>query len=77
MIEGIATVSALNQNDPEVAQAKVDTPVETTPDVVEGKVNPVEDVEDPSNRSSSDENPGEKHGPTPDEAQGHIVDLLG
>ena len=76
MIEGIATVSALNKNDPDIAQAKVDTPVETTPDVVQGKVNPVEDVEDLSDRPNSD-NPQGEQGPTPDEAQGHIVDLLG
>ena len=77
MIEGIATASALNQNDPDIAQAKVDTPVETTPAVVQGKVNPVEDVEDLSNGSNSDKNPREKQGPPTEETQGHIVDLLG
>ena len=77
MIEGIATVSAVNKNDPDVVQTKVDAPVETTPDVLQGKINPVEDVEDTSTSPNSDKNPEEKQSPTPDEAPGHIVDLLG
>ena len=76
MIEGIATATALNQNDPDAAQTKADTPVETTPDVKEGKVNPVENVEDLSNRSA-DENQEEKHGQIPEKTQGHIIDLVG
>ena len=77
MIEGIATVSTLNKNEPDVVQTKVETPVETTADVVQGKVNPVEDVEDMPNKSNADRNPDEKPSPTPEEGQGHIVDLLG
>ena len=38
MIEGVATASTANQSHPEAVQPKVGAPVETTPDVVEGKV---------------------------------------
>jgi len=77
MIEGVATASTVNQSHPEAVQPKVDAPVETTPDVVEGKVNPVDDVENLSNRADSDEQSGEHNAPTRDNAAEHIVDLLG
>ena len=77
MIEGVATASTMSQNHPEAVQPKVDVPVEATPDVVEGKVNPVDDVENLSNRAGSDEQAGEQNSPTPDNAAGHLVDLLG
>lgn len=77
MIEGIATASTVHQGHPEAGQPKVDTPVQTTPDVMEGKVNPVDDAQNLSNRESSDEQRGEHNSATPDNAAGHIVDLLG
>jgi hypothetical protein len=77
MIEGIATASTVNQNNAEVLQGKVDAPVETTPDVAEGKVNPVDDVENLSNKSTSDEQSDGYRSTSPDTAAEHIIDLLG
>ena len=77
MIEGVATAATVNQNHPEAVQPKVDTPVETTPDVVEGKVNPVDDVQNLPNRAGSDEHSGQHNSTTRDNAAEHIVDLLG
>jgi hypothetical protein len=77
MIEGVATASTVSQNHPETVQTKVDTPVETTPDVVEGKVNPVDDVETLLNRAGADEPPNEHNAPHQENPAGHIVDLLG
>lgn len=77
MIEGVATASTANQNHPETVQPKVEVPVETTPDVAEGKVNPVDNVEDPSSRAGSDQHPDAHRSPTRNSAEGSIVDLLG
>lgn len=77
MIEGVATVTTAHQENPQAAQAQAEVPVEKTADIVQGKVNPVDEVEGSSNRAGSEEETEAQNPSASGTKEGRIIDLLG
>ena len=76
MIEGIGTVANLNQEDPHTVQGKTEGTHETTADILEGKVNPVESLDNLSDKSHSNEETHSQDLLNRDSGQERIIDLL-
>ncbi|MBW2109056.1 MAG: hypothetical protein JRI36_10385 [Deltaproteobacteria bacterium] len=77
MLEGVATVTTTTQDNVQTGHAHIEVPVEKTPDVVEGKVNPVDNVEEEANsRSATEQDTGAQQAASETDG-GRIIDLLG
>ena len=77
MIEGIGTVSNVNQDKTDTVQGQTEGPRETTPDVVEGKVNPVEPPDNLSNEPTSNEETHSKDVLNRGSGEESIIDVMG
>jgi hypothetical protein len=77
MIEGIGTVSNVNQDKIDTVQGQTEGPQETTPDVVEGKVNPVDPPDNLSNEPTSNEESHSKDVLNRGSGEERIIDVIG
>ena len=77
MLAEIGTVANLNQDNPNAVQAKMEGPHETTADVVEGKVNPIESLDNLSDESDLNEKTHSQDILNWGSGEERIIDLLG
>ncbi|MBW1739527.1 MAG: hypothetical protein JRJ42_00145 [Deltaproteobacteria bacterium] len=78
MIEGIGNVATnLNKDNPNAVQDQIEGLHETTPDVVEKKVNPVESLENLPDESDLKKETDSRDIPNRGSGEEHIIDLLG
>jgi hypothetical protein len=76
MLAGIHTLTKLNQENPHAAQGQIEGPHETTADLVEGKVNPVESLNNLSDESDLNEETDSQRILNRRSREERIIDLL-
>ncbi len=76
MIADVGTVANPNQENPHAAQDQMEGSRETTADVVEGKVNPVESLNNLSDKSDLNEETRSQETPNRGSGEESIIDLL-
>lgn len=77
MFEGIGTLTGLNQENPQAVQSPMERLRETTTDVVKGKINPVESLDNPSDESGSSGKANSGDLVDRGSGEGRIIELLG
>ena len=76
MLAGVGTVANSNQENPHAVQDQMEGPQETTADVVEGKVNPVESLNNLSDESDLNEETRSQQTLNRGSGEERIIDLL-
>ncbi|NVM20859.1 MAG: hypothetical protein HWN68_03650 [Desulfobacterales bacterium] len=77
MFEGINTLGKMNQNNLEPVQGQAEVVYESTQDVVEGKVNPVESATNMADESSLTDEALSQNKLNRNSSEGCIIDMLG
>jgi len=76
MLASIHTLPKLNQENPHLAQGQMEGPQKTTEDLVEGKVNPVESLNNLSDESDLNEETDSQRILNRRSRETRIIDLL-
>ena len=77
MLEGIGTLANLNQDNLPGVQGQTENPHETKADVVEGKVNALESLNNLSDKSDSNEETHSGDILNRGSGEGRIIDVVG